>query len=576
MSALDGAVQAPGGWPGGAEPATLDGFHKVLTQHIKNINKRLQQLENKEQTITDGSAIAALSSTPEIIGGELPGSGIGFQATLAGQFDQGYPGEPGFGTVALTSADLADSEGGKELPAGGEDLPSVALAHLAPAGGAGLGSGATQLNGAISAQTFAAMKALALSGQGALAQLAAASGRSKEELLRDPQLLLQAAVAMNPLPGAAAQASVGNHLAAELAGVPTATAAAARTVPLVPAGSMGEPGGAGARDAASVDTALAIARVIGDGAAASAATAIGTAQVSVEESLAAMVRREQGNATDAGAPAGAAERSANSAALGAAASALQQTGVGIPFERMASGHSQQGTGSSLVVADNVQSPGAASEDGRELSQSPGLVAPGPEHDRRVAAMALSATRVPQDALDGASDRRVAADPVVPAGLHGASLMHPVPAPRIDAAGAAVAALPLASGDWGERLGERIRWLSTANMDMADIRLDPPELGPLQVKVQSHRDGASVQFLTHSTLVRDMVEQSLPRLREMLEASGMNLLDVNVAQQQDGGGRGQRETQAQKASYADPVLALDTPADLVAAARTPRGLVDYYA
>ena len=157
-------------------------------------------------------------------------------------------------------------------------------------------------------------------------------------------------------------------------------------------------------------------------------------------------------------------------------------------------------------------------------------------------------------------------------------MHPSPAPRIDStsAGVPAAALPLASGDWGGLLGERIRWLSSANMDAADIRLDPPELGPLQVKVQAHRDGASVQFTTHSAVVRDMVEQSLPRLREMLEGSGMSLLDVNVAQQQNGGGRGHREALAQNASWADPVLALDTATELPATVRTPRGLVDYYA
>lgn len=570
MIALDGPSPAPGVVPGDAVASTHDGFHNVLSRHIKNINKRPQHDENKEQTIAYGSAVVASSSKPETTDGELLANSIGFQTGRAGRLDQGYPGEPGFGAHALARTNLAGSGGGKELPTDGEALPSAAAARMLPAGGAGLGSGALQFNGGIAPQTFAAMKELALSGQGTLAQLAAASGRSKEELLRDPRLLLQAAA---------------GDLTAGLPGVPAA--AAARAASLVPAGSAGlgptsEPGSVavGARDAASVSMSPAIAPAIGDGAsgstvaASSAATGFGAAEVSARESLGAMAQRAQGNATGAGAPVGGAENSVNSSAL----SAAEQAGVAIPFERMVSGRNQQLAGSSPAVVDNMQSPGAQSEGGRELTQSPGLVAPGSEQDQCIAAMALSATRTLQDALDSASDQRVAAQPAVPVGLHGASLMPPTPAPRIDAAaaGATVAALPLASGDWGERLGERIRWLSSANMDAVDIRLDPPELGPLQVKVQSHRDGASVQFVTHSALVRDMVEQSLPRLREMLEASGMNLLDVNVAQQQDGGGRGQREALTQNASYADPVVALDTTADLPGAARTPRGLVDYYA
>ncbi len=44
--------------------------------------------------------------------------------------------------------------------------------------------------------TFAAMRTLAQSGRDILAQLAAASGRTEDDLLRDPRALLQAAAAM--------------------------------------------------------------------------------------------------------------------------------------------------------------------------------------------------------------------------------------------------------------------------------------------------------------------------------------------------------------------------------------------
>jgi len=145
------------------------------------------------------------------------------------------------------------------------------------------------------------------------------------------------------------------------------------------------------------------------------------------------------------------------------------------------------------------------------------------------------------------------------------------------AGPGVFAAPLAIGQagaqWAGELEARVQWLAGSNLRSAEIQLDPPELGPLQVQVQSHRDGASVHFTTHSATVRDLVEQSLPRLREMLESSGMNLLDVNVAQQQ--GGRGQRDAPVALPGVAVAQGESAAPgATMVVVAA--RGLVDAYA
>lgn len=145
-------------------------------------------------------------------------------------------------------------------------------------------------------------------------------------------------------------------------------------------------------------------------------------------------------------------------------------------------------------------------------------------------------------------------------------------------GTGILALPLAVGhasaQWASELEARVQWMAGRNLGAAEIRLDPPELGPLQVQVQTHRDGASVHFTTHSAAVRDLVEQSLPRLREMLESGGMSLVDVNVAQQQ--GGRGERD--GLPASPGGPGVARESgnPAAVATVAVTARGLVDAYA
>ena len=75
-------------------------------------------------------------------------------------------------------------------------------------------------------------------------------------------------------------------------------------------------------------------------------------------------------------------------------------------------------------------------------------------------------------------------------------------------------------------------------------------------------------------MRELVEASLPRLREMLESGGMNLVDVNVAQQQ--GGRGEREPLAGVPGIAGVRGEEDVPGASTALVIGSRGLVDAYA
>ncbi|ASK69906.1 flagellar hook-length control protein [Shewanella bicestrii] len=73
------------------------------------------------------------------------------------------------------------------------------------------------------------------------------------------------------------------------------------------------------------------------------------------------------------------------------------------------------------------------------------------------------------------------------------------------------------------------------IQQAEIRLDPPELGHMLVKVQVHGDQTQVQFHVTQSQTRDVVEQAIPRLRELLQEQGMQLADSHVSQ----GDQGQR-------------------------------------
>nr|WP_269808520.1 flagellar hook-length control protein FliK [Enterovibrio nigricans] len=90
-------------------------------------------------------------------------------------------------------------------------------------------------------------------------------------------------------------------------------------------------------------------------------------------------------------------------------------------------------------------------------------------------------------------------------------------------------------DAASALQERVNMMMSKNLKHVDIRLDPPELGRMQIKLSMNQDQASVQFTVSNQAARDMVEQTLPRLREMMQQQGLQLAQSSV-QQQDAGGR----------------------------------------
>ncbi len=94
----------------------------------------------------------------------------------------------------------------------------------------------------------------------------------------------------------------------------------------------------------------------------------------------------------------------------------------------------------------------------------------------------------------------------------------------------MAPLNLGQNAWETNLGSRLQMLVGQNIQTAEIRLDPPELGALDIKIKITNDIASVNITSPHAHVREAIETSVPRLREMFEESGLSLGDVNVRQE----------------------------------------------
>lgn len=135
--------------------------------------------------------------------------------------------------------------------------------------------------------------------------------------------------------------------------------------------------------------------------------------------------------------------------------------------------------------------------------------------------------------------------------------------------------------WGQQVGDRVHWMVGQGLQQADIRLNPPELGSLEIRIKLHGDQTSVTFTSPHVAVRDAIDAAMPRLREMLEQGGLNLADVNVSSQSAGQQHGEHTGQTDGDRQDSQAVTTNGDDDLtIASTKSPAqaglGLVDVYA
>ena len=107
-------------------------------------------------------------------------------------------------------------------------------------------------------------------------------------------------------------------------------------------------------------------------------------------------------------------------------------------------------------------------------------------------------------------------------------------------------LPVQDQGWSEQFSEQIKWMTGQKFQSVEIRLNPAHLGAMEVKIQMQNDQTNIQITALHATVRDALEQAMPRLREMFDASGLQLGDVDIADQSPAGeGRDQKRSDKQQ-------------------------------
>ncbi|BFM16554.1 flagellar hook-length control protein FliK [Maricurvus nonylphenolicus] len=136
-------------------------------------------------------------------------------------------------------------------------------------------------------------------------------------------------------------------------------------------------------------------------------------------------------------------------------------------------------------------------------------------------------------------------------------------------------VPVGQPQWPSAVAERVMWMSSQRVTSAEIHLDPPELGPLQVRVSVNQEAASVTFTSQHAAVREALDLGAFRLREMFEAEGMDLVNVDVSDQSlaQGSEDGEAGGSGQGGSGSGTEDAEDVAA--VTAISSHDGLVDHY-
>lgn len=88
--------------------------------------------------------------------------------------------------------------------------------------------------------------------------------------------------------------------------------------------------------------------------------------------------------------------------------------------------------------------------------------------------------------------------------------------------------PVHDQRWSGDFGNKIVWLASNNKQSAELTLNPPHMGSIEISLNMDHDKATATFYSANPEVRDTIEAALPRLREMLAGAGVELGQTNVS------------------------------------------------
>ncbi|PMO75883.1 flagellar hook-length control protein FliK [Vibrio splendidus] len=184
------------------------------------------------------------------------------------------------------------------------------------------------------------------------------------------------------------------------------------------------------------------------------------------------------------------------------------------------------------------------------------------------------------AKEDSKDSTLAQQIASAAGAQGTATVGSAPT-RAEIQAAQQAPLQLTKELANEQVAEKVQMMMSKNLKNLDIRLDPPELGQMKIRMTMNNDVANVHFTVSNQQARDVIEQTLPRLREMLAQQGLQLADSSVQQQSSGQGQdrynnGEQQSGTNRTNDGQGDENLDSGSNLELNVASKRDGISYYA
>ncbi|PKO33471.1 MAG: hypothetical protein CVU34_13065 [Betaproteobacteria bacterium HGW-Betaproteobacteria-7] len=86
---------------------------------------------------------------------------------------------------------------------------------------------------------------------------------------------------------------------------------------------------------------------------------------------------------------------------------------------------------------------------------------------------------------------------------------------------------LQSAAWPQQFSDKIVWMARNDQQSAQLTINPPQLGPIQISLNLSGDQATIAFASPHAEVRQAIESAMPQLKEMLSSAGISLGQSNV-------------------------------------------------
>jgi len=134
----------------------------------------------------------------------------------------------------------------------------------------------------------------------------------------------------------------------------------------------------------------------------------------------------------------------------------------------------------------------------------------------------------------------------------------------------------ATEGWLKEIGLNVSGMVQGKLGRMSLQLHPEELGALEIEILTNDGTASFDFVATQAGTRELLESSLPRLRELLQQQGMQLGDAVVRDQ----AQQHHARDQQQSNPGRPAMPGEEPVTNPASIRQPRidrtALIDAYA